>query len=159
MRLEVTVFGGGVRPSEEGNLPGVDVGFTPRGDVAPSSAFSFGDFLSSLRAFWERVITAVAAAAAPGSGSSHLGQEDQDPLDRGPGCCEILSSQPEGPHQALEAAGPVERAAGWVGGKGGENSRNSLGVRTSSPTPTLEGASAWGSRERRRKRRKVAEGR
>lgn len=159
MRLEVAVFGGGVRPSEEGNLPGVEVGFTPRGDVAPSSAFSGGDFRSSLRAFWERVITAVAAAAAPGSGSSHPGQADQDPLDRGPGCCEILSSQPEGPHQALEAAGPVERAAGRVGGKGGENSRNSLGVRTSSPTPTPEGASAWGSRERRRKRRKVAEGR
>lgn len=118
MRLEVAVFGGGVKPSEEGNLPGVEVGFTPRGDVAPSSAFSGGDFRSSLRAFWERVITAVAAAAAPGSGSSHPGQADQDPLDRGPGCCEILSSQPEGPHQALEAAGPVERAAGRVGGEG-----------------------------------------
>ena len=29
MRLEVAVFGGGVRPSEEGSLSGVEVGFTP----------------------------------------------------------------------------------------------------------------------------------
>ena len=41
-----------MRLSEEGNLPGVEIGFTPRGDVVPSSAFSCGDFRSSRRAFW-----------------------------------------------------------------------------------------------------------
>lgn len=116
MRLEVAVLGGTVRLSEEGNLPGVEIGFTPRGDVVPSSAFSCGDFRSSRRAFWEWVITA-AAAAAPGARSSRPGQADQEPLDRGPGHSGILSSQPHGPLQAPEAAGPAGRAAGRVGGR------------------------------------------
>lgn len=84
MRLEVAVFRGSVRLSEEGNLPGVEVRFTPRGDVAPSSAFSCGDFRSSRR---------------PG------------------------------------------------GGKGGENSRNSLGVRVS-PLPPPRKGPQLGGRER-----------
>ena len=114
MRLEVAVFRGSVRLSEEGNLPGVEVRFTPRGDVAPSSAFSCGDFRSSRRAFWQWVIT---AAAAPGARSSLPGQADQEPLDREPGHSGILSSQPHGPHQVPEASGPAGRAAGRVEGR------------------------------------------
>ena len=155
MRLEVAVFRGSVRLSEEGNLPGVEVRFTPRGDVAPSSAFSCG--------------ISARASGPSGNGSSWRRRQRRAPGPHSParqirslwtvsqatlGSCLHSPTARTRPQRPLGR--PVGPQARWR--EGWREFEKFPGGPGFPPTPTPEGASAWGSRESWRKRRKAAEG-